>query len=67
MLKISLLFKKKTNFRGNNSRILTVKNAKFSGHYFYMNSNIWCDFQICITVPLTLKISVTNFQDFIRF
>ena len=38
----------------NNSRILTIKNAKFSGHYFYMNLNIWGDFRICISVPLSL-------------
>ena len=36
----------------NNSRILKIKNAKFSGHYFYMNLNIWADFQFCISVPL---------------
>ena len=32
-----------------------IKNAKFSGYYFYMNSNIWWDFQICISVPLTFN------------
>ena len=37
--------------RVNNSRILKIKNAKFSGHYFYMNLNIYGDFQICISVP----------------
>ena len=31
----------------------TIKNAKFSGWYFYMNMNIWGDFHICISVPLT--------------
>ena len=50
MLKISLLFKKDAN-----SRIFTIKNAKFSGHYFYVNSNIWEDFQICITVHLIMQ------------
>ena len=30
-----------------------IKNAKPSGYYFYMNLNIWGDFQICISVPLT--------------
>ena len=41
VLKISLLFKKFTNFTGpNNSRILTIKNAKLSEHCFYMNTNI---------------------------
>ena len=34
-------------------RILTIKNAKLSGYYFYANLNIWGDFQICISVPLT--------------
>ena len=36
----------------NNPRILTSKNEKSSGYYFYMNLNIWGDFQICISVPL---------------
>ena len=36
----------------NNSRTLTVKNAKFSGYYFYMNLNIWGDFQICISASV---------------
>ena len=36
----------------NNSRILTIKNANISGYYFYMNFNIWEDFQICISIPL---------------
>ena len=30
-----------------------IRNAKPSGNYFYMNLNIWRDFQICISVPLT--------------
>ena len=30
-----------------------IQNAKFSGYYFYMHANIWRDFQICISVPLT--------------
>ena len=38
--------------RVNNSRILTIKNAKFSEYYFYMNLNILGDFQFCISVPL---------------
>ena len=36
----------------NNSRILMIKNAKFSEYYFYMNLNILGDFQFCISVPL---------------
>ena len=38
--------------RANNSRILMIKNANFSGYCFYMNTNVWVDFQICISVPL---------------
>ena len=38
--------------RVNNSRILRTKNAKFSGYYFYLKTNIQGDFQICISVPL---------------
>ena len=40
----------------NNSKILTIKNAKFSGYYFYMDLNIWGDFQFCISVPLIWKL-----------
>ena len=39
--------------RANDLRILKIQNANFSGYYFYMNTNIWRDFQICISVPLT--------------
>ena len=37
----------------NNSRIVTIKTAKLSGYCFYLNLNIWGNFQICISVPLT--------------
>ena len=57
MLKISLLFIKIQTLRVNNSRILTIKNAKFSGCYFYMNPNIWGEFQICISVPLKTSLN----------
>ena len=30
-----------------------IKNSKFSGYYFDMNLNMWGDFQICISVPLS--------------
>ena len=56
MLKSSLLFKKNITLRKNNSRILTIQNAKFSGYDFYMNTNLWRDFQICISVPLKLTV-----------
>ena len=32
-----------------------IKNAKLSGYYFYMNLNIWGNFRICISVPLTFE------------
>ena len=47
---MSLLFKKFTN-----SRIHRIKKAKFSGYFFYMNRNIWEDFQMCISVPLSIS------------
>ena len=40
----------------NNSRVLTIRNAKFPGYYFYMNLNIWGDFQFCISVPLKIRV-----------
>ena len=52
MLKSILLFKKNTNF---NSRILRIKNAKFSGYYLYMNKKIQRGFQICISVSLVIR------------
>ena len=39
--------------RINNSRILKIRNAKFSGYGFYMNTNIQLDFQICISVMIS--------------
>ena len=57
MLKISLFLKHLQTSRVNNSRILRIKNAKFSGYCFYMNTNLYCDFQICISVPLKKKLS----------
>ena len=41
--------------RVNNSIILMIKKGKFSGYYFYMNLNIWGDFQICISVPVSYQ------------
>ena len=35
----------------NFTRIPRIKNAKFSGYYFYINANLQGDFQICISVP----------------
>ena len=38
--------------RANNLRILWIQNAKISGYYFHMNTNIRRGFQICISVPI---------------
>ena len=37
-----------------------IKNAKFSGYYFYVKLNIWRDFQISISVPLSKWIHFQN-------
>ena len=54
-----------------NPRILRIKDAKLSGYYFYVNLNIWGDFQICISAPLRIaSVNVTSPQetaDLIRF
>ena len=53
MLTISLYFLRNLQTsRANNLRILRIKNAKFSGYYFYKNTTIQGDFQIYISVPL---------------
>ena len=39
--------------RANNSRILMIKVKKFSGSCFYLNTNIYGNFQMYISVPLT--------------
>ena len=56
MLKKLAYFLRKIQFlRVNNSRILTIKKAKFSRYYFHINLNILRDFQICISVPLNIN------------
>ena len=57
------LFQKFTDFRANNSRILKIKNAKFSWYYFYKNTNIYEDFQISISVLLLKNTGATLFRD----
>ena len=69
--KIFIFLKKQVNFyhiqtntsqslRVYNSRIPRIKNAKFSGYYFYMNTNIQEDFQICTNVPLMDNVFITE-------
>ena len=50
--KVAYFLRKIQTSGANNSRILRIQNAEFSGYYFYMNTNIWRDFQICINAPL---------------
>ena len=52
MLKLTYFLKHSQVSRTNNESY-RIKNAKFSWHCFYMNINIWGDFQICISVPYT--------------
>ena len=44
-----------------------IKNANFQGNYFYMNRNIFGDFQICISVPLSQSATreTTRIQKFL--
>ena len=55
--KLAYFLRKIQTLRVNNSRILPIKNAKLSGYYFYMNLNMWGDFQICISVPLSFPVN----------
>ena len=50
--KLAYFLRKIQILRVTNSIIFTIKNAIFSGYYFYMNQNIWGDFQSCISVRL---------------
>ena len=60
------ILKKIRTLWANNSRILSIQNAKFSGHHFSINANIWRDFQICISVPLRTW-EITVFSGFRKF
>ena len=51
MLKLAYFLRNIKAPRANNSRILKITNAKFSGYCFYTNINILGDIQICIGVP----------------
>ena len=55
MLKISLLFKKFTNLQENNLIIPMIKNARFSGYCFYMNTNISRFFKPALVEPGSIK------------
>ena len=40
MFKLAYFLKNLQTSQANNSRVLRVKNAKYSGHCFYMNANV---------------------------
>ena len=44
--------------RGNNSRILRIRNARFSGYCFHVITNIQVDSQICISVSLISELNL---------
>ena len=52
-LKVAYFLRKIQTLRVNSSRILWIKNAKFSGYCFYMNTKLklpnprWCTFGFC--------------------
>ena len=56
MLKLAYFLRKLQTLRVNNSRILTIKNEKSSGYYFYVNLNIWGDFLICIRLHIVVLV-----------
>ena len=56
MLKLAYFLRKLQTLRVNNSRILTIKNEKSSGYYFYVNLNTWGDFLICIRLHIVVLV-----------
>ena len=50
--KVHYFLRKIQTLWANNSRIIRIQNAKCPRYQFYMNTNIWKNFQICISVPL---------------
>ena len=52
MLKLAYFLKHLRTSRANKSGTLRIRNAKFSGYCFYMNTHIQRDFQLFISVHL---------------
>ena len=46
--------------RGNNSRILRIRNARFSGYCFHVITNIQVDSQICVSVSLISELNLSQ-------
>ena len=55
MIKLAYFLRKMKTLRVNNTKIPEIENAKFSLYCIFINLNIYGDFQICISVPLTLQ------------
>ena len=66
MLKLTYFLRKVQTSRVNNSKILTISNAKFPGYHFYMNSNIYRNFQIGTSVPLSAVVFQILHKNIIR-
>ena len=58
---MDLYFKKFANFTDNNSRKLKIRIAKFLGHYFYINTNIYKQIFESALVHLQLKKKMGNY------
>ena len=58
MLKLVYLLTNLQTLLAHKLRILWIKNAKFSGYCFYMNTSVQGDFQICISIPLSIRSKV---------
>ena len=52
IVSVCLQTKISKSLQGNNSKTLGNKNVKFPWYYFYMNTNIYGDFQSCLSVLL---------------
>ena len=53
--KLAFFLRNLLTSRVNNSRIFRIKNVKFSGYCFHINTNRYEDLWICISVPLSQK------------
>ena len=62
MLKLAYFLRNLLSLHVNYLKILTIKNAKFSGYCFYLNIKILEDFHICISVPLIRLFSEKKFN-----
>ena len=49
---MAYLFKKTQSLQANTCRTLRIKNVKFLGYHFFMNTKNQGDIEICISVPL---------------